>query len=51
METYQIFVVPEGNTRTMEEPELQARNDPVTPNIKGVKARDDFDDEEAINNS
>ena len=32
METYQIFVVPMGDTKITEELELQARNDSVTPN-------------------
>ena len=34
METYQIFVIPLSNTKIIEELELQARNDLVTPNIK-----------------
>ena len=34
METYQIFVLPMGNTKITEEPELQACNDSVTPNIR-----------------
>ena len=37
METYQIFVVPMGNTKITEELELQGRNHSVTPNIKGIK--------------
>ena len=32
METYQIFVVPMGNNKIKEEPELQEPNDSVTPN-------------------
>ena len=34
MKTYQIFVVPEGNTKVTEEIELQAHNDSVTQNIE-----------------
>ena len=37
METYQIFLFPMGNTKVTEELEIQARNDLVTANIKGVK--------------
>ena len=32
IETYQIFLVPMGNTVITEVLELQARNDSVTPN-------------------
>ena len=34
METYQIFVVLIGNTKMIEELEIQALNDSVTPNNK-----------------
>ena len=50
METYQIFLVPMGNTNITEELGLKACNDSVTPNIN-KKSRDDFDDEEATKNS
>ena len=35
METYQILLVPIGNTKMTEELELRACNDSLTPNIKG----------------
>ena len=35
MVTYQIFLVPMGDTKITEELELQAHNNSVTPNIKG----------------
>ena len=37
METYQIFVVPMGNTNIIEELELKACNYSVTPNTKKKK--------------
>ena len=37
METYQIFVVPMGNTKVIEELELQSCNYSVTPDIKERK--------------
>ena len=46
METYQIFLVPMGNTKITEELELQPRKYSVIPNNKKEKARDDLDDGE-----
>ena len=34
METYQIFLVPMGNTKIIDKIYLQARNDSVTPNTR-----------------
>ena len=45
-ETYQIFLVPVGNTKLTEELELQGRKDSVTSNNKKEKPRYDLDDEE-----
>ena len=47
IQTYQICVVPMGNTKIIEELEPQARKDSVTQNNKKEKARDDSDDSEA----
>ena len=44
METYQIFVVPMGNTKITEEIEFQAPNDWLSPSNKIEKSRDDLDD-------
>ena len=45
-ETYQIFLVPVGNTKLTEELDLQGRKDSVTSNNKKEKPRYDLDDEE-----
>ena len=51
IETFQIFVVPMGNTKITEELDLKTRNYSVTPNKKKEKARDDLDGEESIKDS
>ena len=40
METYQIFLFPISNNKTTEEPDIQARNYPVTTYIKGKKSKE-----------
>ena len=50
MEAHQILSVFMGNNKIIEELELKACNDSVTPNII-KKARNDLDDEKATNNS
>ena len=43
METYQIFVVPMGNTKIRKYLELQDPKDSATPNHKIEISRDDLD--------
>ena len=51
MEIYEIFVFPKYNTKIIEELEIQARKNPVTPNNKKEKSGGGLDDKEAPKDS